>query len=74
MSACGIRHVAFVYTSRRRVDSGRHRHNPLCYNTACQSATTPLSRRELSVMGEASASSLDQLLTVQDVAAESAKC
>ena len=27
MSACGIWYVAFVYTARRRVDSGRHRHN-----------------------------------------------
>ena len=59
-------------TARRRVDSGGHRHNLIIVR---QSATTPLSRRELSVMGEASASSLDQLLTAQlarDVVAESA--
>ena len=56
-----------------RIDSAalcRHRHNLII-------VTTPLSRRELSVMGAASVSSLDQLLTVQlarDVDAESAKC
>ena len=48
----------------------RHRHNLII-------VTTPLYKSELSVIGAASASSLDQLLTVQlarDGDAESAKC
>ena len=62
MSACGIRHVAFVQTARRHVDSGRHPHNLII---VLQHSLSVGNRRELSVMGAAGASSLDQLLTVQ---------